>query len=87
MSTTDSRGPITRGIAALSIITLTFLVTQVVFFVIKFIILYEVLNYSWIPSGPNPTPDSLTIPFFWVPQIISITLSLFFGWKFWNHRR
>ncbi len=76
-----------RGLAALLIFVLALLVTQVVTFIIRFTIMYDLLGYDVFPWGPNPAPDWLSVPLFWGSAVVSLTLASFLGWKFWNHRR
>ncbi len=51
------RSPVIRGIAALSIFLFAFLVTMVVAFIMRFIVLIEVAGYDMFSWGSNPVPD------------------------------
>ncbi len=82
------RNPVIRGLAALFIFVFTVLVTEVVGLAISITILYNILEYNAFPSwGGNQPPDWLSATLFWGTHATALTLALFLGWKFWNHRR
>ncbi len=76
-----------RGLAALLVFVLAFLVMMVVIYIVTFWIVVGVLGYDMFPSGSNPAPEWLnTIS----PQAqvgTSLALASFLGWKVWRHRR
>ncbi len=76
-----------RGLAALLVFVLAFLVTMVVGWIISFVILINLLGYDAFPWGSNPAPDWLDTTFSWAVVGISLMLASFLGRKVWRHRR